>query len=75
MDDLLEMATSADNCIAARRGRHDVHVRPLPPELDVPTLVIQSRGDRLTDFDEARELAASIPGPGWIEPQTPCERQ
>ncbi|RTL63445.1 MAG: alpha/beta fold hydrolase [Pseudonocardiaceae bacterium] len=62
VDDLLKMATSADNCIAARRGRYDIDVRPLLADLDVPTLVVQSRGDRLTDFDEARELAASIPG-------------
>ncbi|GAY12967.1 alpha/beta fold hydrolase [Pseudonocardia sp. N23] len=62
LDDLLKMSTSAANCIAARRGRYGVDVRPLLPGLDVPTLVIQSRGDRMTDFDDARELAAGIPG-------------
>jgi len=62
LDDLQKMATSAENCVAARRARYDVDVRPLLPGLDLPTLVIQSRGDRLTDFADARELAASIPG-------------
>lgn len=62
LDDLLKMATSAENCVAARQGRYDIDVRPLLPDLAVPTLVIQSRGDRMTDFDDARALAAGIPG-------------
>ena len=40
--------------------------RPTPgtccPRLDLPTLVLHSRGDRMNNFDESRYLAAHIPG-------------
>jgi DNA-binding CsgD family transcriptional regulator len=48
--------------VTAREQRGRADVSHLLGELDVPTLVIHSRGDRMNDFSYARYLAAHIPG-------------
>jgi DNA-binding CsgD family transcriptional regulator/pimeloyl-ACP methyl ester carboxylesterase len=62
LDDLQRVATSAENAYAARLGRALADTRHLLPELDVPTLVLHSRGDQVSDFKKGRYLAATIPG-------------
>ncbi|HWM01063.1 MAG TPA: LuxR C-terminal-related transcriptional regulator, partial [Actinophytocola sp.] len=62
LDELQRMATTADTAMIARAQRKKADVRHLLPELDLPTLVIHSRGDRMNGFEEARYLAANIPG-------------
>jgi DNA-binding CsgD family transcriptional regulator/pimeloyl-ACP methyl ester carboxylesterase len=43
-----------------------IDLRPYLPSLQVPTLVIQRRGDRTIPFGAARELAAAIPGARFL---------
>jgi pimeloyl-ACP methyl ester carboxylesterase/DNA-binding CsgD family transcriptional regulator len=62
LDDLQRVATSAENAYAARLGRALADTRHLLPGLDLPTLVLHSRGDQVTDFKKGRLLAATIPG-------------
>ncbi len=62
LDELQRMATTADTAMLAREQRKLADVRHLLPELDLPTLVIHSRGDRMNNFEEARYLAAHIRG-------------
>ena len=41
---------------------HGADTRHLLARLDLPTLVLHSRGDQATDFKKGRYLAATIPG-------------
>lgn len=45
----------------------EMDVRELLPTLDVPTLVIHRRGDRVIPVDLGRELAREIPGAKMLE--------
>jgi pimeloyl-ACP methyl ester carboxylesterase/DNA-binding CsgD family transcriptional regulator len=62
LDELQRMATDADTAVLARSKRRSADVRHLLPELDLPTLVVHSRDDRMNNFEEARYLAANIAG-------------
>lgn len=62
VDDLHRRAASARMVQEARRQRGQADVSALLPLVDVPTLVIHSRGERLNDFSHGRQLAADIPG-------------
>ena len=61
LDDLQRVASSAENTYRARRELTAVDVRDLLPRIDVPTLVLHSRGDRNTAFAKGRYLATRIP--------------
>jgi len=61
LDDLQRVAVSATNAYVSRRERRKADARPLLDALDVPTLVLHARGDRMNDFERGRELATRIP--------------
>jgi class 3 adenylate cyclase len=44
-----------------------VDVRPLLPQIAVPTLVMHRIGDRINEVDHGRYLAARIPEARWVE--------
>jgi pimeloyl-ACP methyl ester carboxylesterase/DNA-binding CsgD family transcriptional regulator len=62
LDDLQRVAVSATNAYASRQERKKTDATPLLPQLDVPTLVLHTRGDRMNGFDEGRLLASEIRG-------------
>ena len=62
LDDLQRVAVSASNAYAFRQERKQVDAAPLMSRLDVPTLVLHARGDRMMPFDEGRHLASEIRG-------------
>lgn len=62
LDELQRVATDADTARASRRERLAADASALLADLDVPTLVLHSRGDRMNDFEEARRLASGIDG-------------
>ena len=62
LDDLQRMAADAETAVIARRQRHASDASARLPELDLPTLVLHCRGDRMNDFSHARQLAANIRG-------------
>jgi pimeloyl-ACP methyl ester carboxylesterase/DNA-binding CsgD family transcriptional regulator len=62
LDELQRVSTDADTARTSRRQRLATDSSDLLGELDLPTLVIHSRGDRMNDFEEARFLAAGIEG-------------
>jgi len=45
----------------------EVDIRPLLPDLDVPTLIVHRSGDRLIDVRHSRFLAEQIPGAQYVE--------
>ena len=62
LDELQRRAVTADVAVIAREQRGQADVSDLLGDLDVPTLVLHSRGDRMNDFAYARYLASHIPG-------------
>ncbi len=61
LDDLLARATSARTAVEARRARGDDDAVDLLATVDVPTLVLHQRHERMNDFEQGRELASAIP--------------
>jgi pimeloyl-ACP methyl ester carboxylesterase/DNA-binding CsgD family transcriptional regulator len=61
LDDLQRVAVSASTAVIARQQRVAADADPLLPELDLPTLILHSVGDRMNSFEYGRHLAASIP--------------
>ena len=62
IDDLQRMAVDADTAVLARAQRQVIDSSARMAELDLPTLVLHSRGDRMNEFGHARDLAANIRG-------------
>lgn len=62
LDELQRVAVSATNAYRFRAFRGQSDARHLLPELSLPTLVLHARGDRMSDFEEGRYLAANIGG-------------
>jgi pimeloyl-ACP methyl ester carboxylesterase/DNA-binding CsgD family transcriptional regulator len=60
LDDLQRMAVDAETAIAARAERQQSDASHLMPEIDLPTLVLHSRGDQMSEFHHARALASNI---------------
>lgn len=60
-------AASADSLRDLIDVSAETDVREILTELDVPTLVIHRRGDRIVSIELGRELARSIPGATLLE--------
>jgi pimeloyl-ACP methyl ester carboxylesterase/DNA-binding CsgD family transcriptional regulator len=70
VDELMRRSTTAENAVAFRQARMDVDVSGLLPLLDVPTLVMHSRGDQMNPLEGGRRLAAEIPGAQLVTLET-----
>ena len=62
LDDLQARACDTETAVISRAQRQVTDSTWRLPELDLPTLVIHSRGDQMNEFHHARHLAASIRG-------------
>jgi len=62
IDDLQARACDAETAVRSRAERQVTDSTWRLPELDLPTLVIHSRGDQMNQFHHARHLAAQIRG-------------
>jgi pimeloyl-ACP methyl ester carboxylesterase/DNA-binding CsgD family transcriptional regulator len=62
IDDLQKMAVDAETALLARSQRQVTDSSARLAELDLPTLVLHSRGDRAQAYSRGRDLAAGIPG-------------
>jgi pimeloyl-ACP methyl ester carboxylesterase/DNA-binding CsgD family transcriptional regulator len=62
LDELQRVTCSASTAYSAREQRRLADARALLPDLDLPTLVLHSIGDRMNDFESGRRLAAGIAG-------------
>jgi pimeloyl-ACP methyl ester carboxylesterase/DNA-binding winged helix-turn-helix (wHTH) protein len=61
-NDLQEMTTSPEIAMRIRRATFDIDITDLLPRVSAPTLVLHCRHDPAEPFDEARLIAAGIPG-------------
>ena len=62
IDDLQRMAVDAETAVLARAQRPVTDSSDRLAELDLPTLVLHSRGDQMNGFEQSRYLAANIRG-------------
>ncbi len=65
--DLQRSTTSAEMAIRFREACDAIDVSRLLPLVRVPTLVLHSRGDSVSPFEEGRRIAAAIPGARFVE--------
>jgi pimeloyl-ACP methyl ester carboxylesterase/DNA-binding winged helix-turn-helix (wHTH) protein len=66
LDELQRVSTSPENAAHLMQADDDIDVRPLLPQVRVPTLVIHCDDDRAVLPEQGRELAASIPGARYV---------
>src|SRR3954447_314714 len=62
LDDLQRVSVSATTMLVARQQRGQADASDLVPQLDVPTLILHSVGDRMNEFKYGRRLASTIAG-------------
>lgn len=66
-NELCRKTTRPDVAAKILRGRSDVDVLELLPQVTQPTLVMHARDDQVTPFDEGRIIAAGIPNAEFVE--------
>jgi pimeloyl-ACP methyl ester carboxylesterase len=66
LDELQRVSTSPENAAHLMKTDDDIDVRPLLPQVRVPTLVIHCDDDRAVLPEQGRELAASIPSARYV---------
>lgn len=66
VDDLQPRCTSSDTAIRGARARRALDVTAELSSIAAPTLVLHSRGNRMTPFDQGRLLASSIPEASFV---------
>ncbi len=65
-NELQRVSASGDNVLNLMTAMLDIDVRPILPQVTVPTLVIHRRGDAIVPFESGRELATGIPGARFL---------
>ncbi|HXR61002.1 MAG TPA: adenylate/guanylate cyclase domain-containing protein [Solirubrobacterales bacterium] len=64
---LLRFGSSPSGAISLMDLYREIDVRPVLPAIDVPTLILQRRGDRIARVGQGRYLAQAIPGAKYVE--------
>lgn len=64
---LQRATTSAETAIRFRDACDEIDVSSLLPLVRAPTLVLHSRGDTVSPFEEGRRIAAAIPQARFVE--------
>lgn len=62
LDELQRVSVSTETAVSARQQRSLADAQEAAASLDVPTVVLHSRGDRMNSFDEGVRIASLIPG-------------
>jgi DNA-binding CsgD family transcriptional regulator len=62
LDELQRVSVSTETAVNARRQRSLADAQDAAATLDVPTVVLHSRGDRMNGFEEGVRIASLIPG-------------
>lgn len=66
VDDLQPRCTSRDTAIRAAVARRDEDVTDLLAEVQAPTLVLHSRGNRMAPFEQGRMMASTVPDARFV---------
>jgi DNA-binding winged helix-turn-helix (wHTH) protein/pimeloyl-ACP methyl ester carboxylesterase len=65
-NDIQREAASPLNAHRIHKLVGEIDIRPLLPQVNVPTLVLHGRGDQVVPFEEGRILASEIPGARFV---------
>ena len=65
-DELQRVSTSPENAARLMERDGNIDVRPLLPQIKVPTLVIHCDRDRVVKPERGRQVAAGIPGARYV---------
>jgi DNA-binding winged helix-turn-helix (wHTH) protein/alpha-beta hydrolase superfamily lysophospholipase len=65
-NDLQIKSSDATNALRLESAFHELDVTPMASCVTVPTLVMHSRNDLATPYEEGRRLAAAIPGAEFV---------
>ena len=65
-NEMQRLSASPENAVRLQRVLAAIDVRALLPQVKVPTLVFHARDDQAVPFAQGEELAAGIPGAGFI---------
>jgi len=65
-NDMQRLSASPENAVRLQRVLASIDVRPLLSQVQTPTLIFHSRHDQAVPFSQGEELAAAIPGAGFI---------
>jgi class 3 adenylate cyclase/pimeloyl-ACP methyl ester carboxylesterase len=65
-NELQRVSTSPEDAVRNSMANGDTDVSTLLAQVNVPTLVMHSRGDARVPFDQGRRLAAGIPGARFV---------
>lgn len=66
VDDIQPRCTSRDTAIRGALARRDLDVTDLLGDVEAPTLVLHSRGNRMTPFEQGRLMASTIPNAQFV---------
>jgi pimeloyl-ACP methyl ester carboxylesterase/AraC-like DNA-binding protein len=65
-NEMQRLSASPENAVRLQRVLASIDVRPLLPQVRVPTLIFHSHDDQAVPFSQGEEMAAGIPGAGFI---------
>ena len=65
-NELQRLTTSPENAARLRLAMGEIDVRPVLPQVSVPTLVLHAREDAVAPFDGGRRIASMIPGARFV---------
>ena len=65
-NEMQRLSASPENAVRLQRVLAAIDVRDLLPQVRTPTLIFHSRHDQAVPFAQGEELAAGIPGAGFI---------
>jgi pimeloyl-ACP methyl ester carboxylesterase/AraC-like DNA-binding protein len=65
-NEMQRLSASPENAVRLQRVLAGIDVRHLLPQVQTPTLIFHSRHDQAVPFSQGEELAANIPGAGFI---------
>ncbi len=66
IDDLLPLVTSKETAIAAARARQETDVISILVDVNVPSLVLHTTGNRMGPIEQGRLMAAHIPDAHFV---------
>jgi pimeloyl-ACP methyl ester carboxylesterase/DNA-binding CsgD family transcriptional regulator len=62
LDELQRVSATTENAVTAFEARTTANSIDLLPQIDMPTIVLHARGDRMNEFDNGLFLASNIDG-------------
>ncbi|MCQ3931796.1 MAG: helix-turn-helix transcriptional regulator [Chloroflexi bacterium] len=66
LEEQMRISASPENAVRLEREMHQIDIRQIATQIQVPTLVLHARGDAAVPFEEGRLLASLIPNAQFV---------